>query len=160
MAIETGIETPDRTRAAVTAIVANVILEIVNFHNAMRSSFIKEPKVESRRRKLPALRNSPVGLCPALVPGAGQGPDVHPCLGLVPVALIRALKSRGFVPQELRSKDEFTKLLEKAEEVRVARHGDEAKLKLRTRDALYTFKTTTEEADSLVKGIKAPVVEF
>jgi hypothetical protein len=64
------------------------------------------------------------------------------------------------VPRELRTKEEFQKLLESAVEVRVSRHGDEAKVKLRTPAALYTFKTTSEEADSLVKGTKAPVVEF
>jgi hypothetical protein len=60
----------------------------------------------------------------------------------------------------LSSKDEFQKLLASATEVRVSRHGDEAKVKLRTKSGLYTFKTTSEEADSLTKGAKAPVVEF
>ncbi len=64
------------------------------------------------------------------------------------------------MPRELKSKEEFEKLLESATEVRVSRHGDEAKVKLRTRDFLYTFKTTSEDADSLVKGTKAPVVEL
>ena len=64
------------------------------------------------------------------------------------------------MPKELKSKDEFQKLLGLATEVRVHREGEEAKLKLRTREALYTFKTTSEEADTLVKGIKTPVVEF
>ena len=64
------------------------------------------------------------------------------------------------VPIELRSKDEVLKLLGTATEVRVARRGDEAKVKLRTKEALYTFKTTSEDADALVKGIKTPVVEL
>jgi len=64
------------------------------------------------------------------------------------------------VPRELRSKDEFTKFLELATEVRVSRHGDAAKVKLRTKNALYTFRTTTEEADAMVKGMKVPVVEL
>jgi len=67
---------------------------------------------------------------------------------------------RAPVPKELKSRDEVQKLLERATEVRVSRHGDEAKVKIRTREALYTFKTTSEEADSLVKGAKAPVIEF
>ena len=33
-------------------------------------------------------------------------------------------------------------------------------MKLRTKDALYTFKTTSEDADALVKGVKKPVLEF
>ena len=64
------------------------------------------------------------------------------------------------MPRELRNKEEFEKLLEAATEVRVSRTGDAAKVKLRTREALYTFKTTAEEADSLVKGVKVPVQEF
>jgi hypothetical protein len=64
------------------------------------------------------------------------------------------------MPKELKSKDEFQKLLGSATEVRVHRDGEQAKLKLRTREALYTFKTSSEEADTLVKGIKTPVVEF
>jgi len=64
------------------------------------------------------------------------------------------------MPRELKSKDEFQKLLETATEVRVSRKGDDAKIKLRTRDALYTFKTTSAEADSLTKGLKTPLVEY
>jgi len=64
------------------------------------------------------------------------------------------------MPRELKSKSEFQKLLDSATEVRVARRDDDAKIKLRTKDALYTFKTTGAEADSLVKGLKIPVVEF
>jgi len=64
------------------------------------------------------------------------------------------------VPKELKSKEEFEKLLKSATEVRVSRDGEEAKIKLRTREALYTFKTTGAEADSLVKGLKTPLVEY
>lgn len=64
------------------------------------------------------------------------------------------------MPKELKSKDEFQKLLESATEVRVSRKGDEAKVKLRTKEALYTFKTTGADADALIKGLKTPVVEF
>ena len=64
------------------------------------------------------------------------------------------------MPKELKSKEEFEKLFDSASEVRVSRKGDQAKVKLRTRDGLYTFKTTTEEADSMVKGVKTPVVEY
>jgi len=64
------------------------------------------------------------------------------------------------MPKELKSKDEFQKLLDSATEVRITRDGDEAKIKLRTKDTLYTFKTTSAEADSLTKGLKTPLVEF
>ena len=64
------------------------------------------------------------------------------------------------MPRELKTKEEFEKLLGRATEVRVSKSGDSAKVKLRTGEALYTFKTTAEEADSMVKGAKVPVQEF
>jgi hypothetical protein len=64
------------------------------------------------------------------------------------------------MPKEVKDKAQFQKLLESATEVRVYRQGDDAKLKVRSRDALYTFKTTGDEADAIVKGTKATVVEF
>ena len=67
------------------------------------------------------------------------------------------------MPRELVSKEDFEKLLEFATEIRVVRHGDDAKVKLRTKEALYTIKTTSEEADAIIKSTKAtktPVVEF
>ena len=64
------------------------------------------------------------------------------------------------MPTELKSKEDFTKILERASEVRVVRDGDDAKVKLRTKDALFTFKTTTEEADALTKGLKIDVLEY
>jgi hypothetical protein len=74
--------------------------------------------------------------------------------------LIRAASERSLMPKELKSKEEFERLLASATEVRVTRLGDDAKIKLRTKAALYTFKTTSEEADALVKGTKVPVAEF
>jgi len=64
------------------------------------------------------------------------------------------------MPKEIKDKVQFDKLLEAATEIRVTRRGDDAKVKLRTKEALYTFKTTTKEADTMLKGVKAPVVEF
>ena len=64
------------------------------------------------------------------------------------------------MPKELKSKEEFDKLLESATEVRVSRLGDSAKVKLRTKGFLYTFKTSSEDADAIVKGTKTPIVEF
>lgn len=63
------------------------------------------------------------------------------------------------MPKELKGKEEFEKVVQSATEVRVVRNGDDAKIKLRTKTALYTYKTTSEEADSLVKSVKVPVVE-
>jgi Ribosomal L38e protein family len=76
-----------------------------------------------------------------------------------PRALIRAAKTGALMPRELKSRDEFDKLLESATEIRVSRKDESAKIKLRTKRALYTFKTTTEEADAITKATKTPVVE-
>jgi Ribosomal L38e protein family len=75
-------------------------------------------------------------------------------------AFIRAQCRGSSLPKEITDKAQFEKLLETASEVRVARNGDRAKVKLRTKEALYTFRTTAEEADVMIKGIKAPVIEF
>jgi hypothetical protein len=64
------------------------------------------------------------------------------------------------VPKEIANKEDFTRLLAKATEVRIVRAGDSVKVKLRTRDALYTFKTTSDEAVSLTKGTKVPIQEL
>jgi len=64
------------------------------------------------------------------------------------------------MPKEIKDKAQFEKLLESAEELRVSRDGDDAKLKIKTREALYTFKTTGAEADAIIKGTKAAVTEF
>jgi hypothetical protein len=64
------------------------------------------------------------------------------------------------VPSELTSKDQFKGLLKQATEVRVIKDGDSAKVKLRTKKGLFTFKTTEEEAETLVKGLRIPVVEL
>ena len=64
------------------------------------------------------------------------------------------------MPSEVTSKDELRNLLKVALEVRVVRKEDSAKVKVRTKKGLYTFKTTGTEADALVKGVKAAIVEF
>src|SRR2546428_324416 len=50
------------------------------------------------------------------------------------------------MPREVKQREEFAKLLEAATLVRVVKKGKEAKVKARTRDLLYTYKTTTERA--------------
>jgi hypothetical protein len=75
-------------------------------------------------------------------------------------ALIRRIPRARFVPKEIKSKEQIEKLLDSATEIRIARHGDEAKVKLRTREELYTFKTSNGDADELIKGTKTPVFEY
>jgi len=64
------------------------------------------------------------------------------------------------MPREISSKDEMGKLLAQAKVIRIVRGKDGVKLKARTAGVLYTFKTTEEEAEALVKGQKAEIVEF
>jgi len=61
------------------------------------------------------------------------------------------------VPKEISNREDFTRLLAQATEIRIVRAGESAKVKLRTRGILYTFKTTSEDADSLTKGAKVPI---
>ena len=87
------------------------------------------------------------------------------------------------MPKEIKSREEFDKILPMALEIRVVRsrgsskgkkdekdeeskedeveEGDlTAKVKIRTNRQLYTYKTTESEVDSLVKGTKAEVLEY
>jgi hypothetical protein len=64
------------------------------------------------------------------------------------------------MPSQIRSKEEFQKLLKSATEIRVVKSGDSSKVKLRTKTQLYTFVTTESEVESLTKGVKVPIVEF
>jgi hypothetical protein len=59
------------------------------------------------------------------------------------------------MPKEIRNSAQFQGLMSKGIELRVVRLDDEVvKLKLRTPDYLYTFKTTEDEADGLIKNAK------
>ena len=64
------------------------------------------------------------------------------------------------MPREIKNRDEFEKLIPTATEIRLVKDGENAKLKIRTPKQLYTFKTTEEEAEEMIKGTKTPVVEF
>lgn len=66
------------------------------------------------------------------------------------------------MPREIKSKEEFQKLLPSATEIRVVKgeEGGAAKIKLRTKDRLYTFVTTDTEIETFTKGTKTPVVEY
>ena len=64
------------------------------------------------------------------------------------------------MPRLIATKEEFEKLLTDATEVRVVKLKEAAKVKLRTKDVLYTYKTTPDEADSLTKGLKIPIIDY
>jgi hypothetical protein len=65
------------------------------------------------------------------------------------------------LPKELKSSEQFQKILPQAVELRVVRKKEFVKLKLRTPEFLYTFKTNEEEADDIIKNAKEiEVVDF
>jgi len=64
------------------------------------------------------------------------------------------------VPKEITTKEEFQKLLPEATEIRVLRGEESAKLKLRTKRFLCTFKTNSSDVDALLKGLKTPIIEI
>jgi len=65
------------------------------------------------------------------------------------------------MPKQIQTTEEFEKLLTKALQLRVVRLDEFVKLKLRTPDFLYTYKTTSDEANDLIKSAKdIEVMEF
>lgn len=64
------------------------------------------------------------------------------------------------MPKEIKDKERFINLLPKAKEIRVVKRGTQAKLKIRTERLLYTFKTSLDEAEKLIEGVKVPVREL
>lgn len=58
------------------------------------------------------------------------------------------------MPKELKSSEQFQELMPKAVELRVVRGKDTVKLKLRTPEVLYTYKTNEDEADDIIKSVK------
>ena len=65
------------------------------------------------------------------------------------------------MPKELKSSEQFQKLMPSAVELRVVRQKESVKLKLRTPNYLYTFKTSEDEAEDLIKNAKEiEVIEY
>jgi hypothetical protein len=65
------------------------------------------------------------------------------------------------LPRELRNVEQFQKLMPRAVELRVVREKESVKLKLRTPDVLYTFRTNGEEAEDIIKSTKEiEVIEY
>jgi hypothetical protein len=58
------------------------------------------------------------------------------------------------MPKELRNFEQFEKLMAKGVELRVVRSKENVKLKLRTPEYLYTFKTNSDQAESIIKNAK------
>ena len=64
------------------------------------------------------------------------------------------------MPAEIKTREEFLKLLPYARECRVVRRKDYVKLKLRLARRLYTYKTNQAEAEELLKNVTCKIVEF
>ncbi len=67
------------------------------------------------------------------------------------------------MPVEIKDKDEFIRLTEKAEECRVVKHEKEGyvKVKARTRRTLYTIKVSIDDLTNFLKSLKCGrIVEF
>lgn len=58
------------------------------------------------------------------------------------------------MPKELRSVEQLEKLMPRGLELRVVRSKENVKLKLRTPEYLYTFKTDHDQAESILKNAK------
>ena len=64
------------------------------------------------------------------------------------------------MPVEIKSEDEFLDLSKRAQSCRVKRTGDVVKLKLRTKNTLFVYKTTPEKADILTKRLSIDIIEI
>ena len=64
------------------------------------------------------------------------------------------------MPREVYNVDDFLKLSNNAIECRVKRLKDIAKLKLRTKKYLYTYKVSLAEADGVIKMLRCPIKEI
>jgi len=65
------------------------------------------------------------------------------------------------MPKEIKSKEEFLKLLPLAIECRVKQNKDHVKIKLRTKRILYTYKTTNQdEVKEILDQVKCPIVNI
>jgi hypothetical protein len=66
------------------------------------------------------------------------------------------------LPEELKSNEEFMTTLGLASICYVKRlkNSDVVKLKLRTKKRLYTYKTTPNEANQIIKNLNIPVEEI
>jgi len=65
------------------------------------------------------------------------------------------------MPHEIKTKEEFLKLLPLAKECRVKQNKDHVKIKLRTNRMLYTYKTTNqEEVKEILDQVKCPIVNI
>jgi len=64
------------------------------------------------------------------------------------------------MPKELTDIDSFKEMMKSASECRVVKRGNKVKIKIRTKRLLYTYVTTEEESNELLKDTSIQVVEI
>jgi hypothetical protein len=64
------------------------------------------------------------------------------------------------MPTEITDEKQFVELAKKAHSCRIKKTETSVKLKLRTAGMLYTFKTTPENAEKLLKGLEIQKIEL
>ncbi|NHJ20740.1 MAG: hypothetical protein EAX91_07360 [Candidatus Lokiarchaeota archaeon] len=64
------------------------------------------------------------------------------------------------MPSEIFNEEKFLELAKTAVHCRVKRVKDVVKLKLRTKNQLYTYKTDPETADRLVRNLTCDILEI
>jgi hypothetical protein len=65
------------------------------------------------------------------------------------------------MPSEIHSEDEFKEIANRATRC-IVKHtkNEKVKVKLRTRKRLYTYVTDAENAEKLIKGVKAEIEQL
>jgi hypothetical protein len=63
------------------------------------------------------------------------------------------------LPREIKNLDEFIKLSENAEVCKIKKLKKYVKLKLRQKDYLYTYITTPDKSEEIIKKIKCSTEE-
>ena len=64
------------------------------------------------------------------------------------------------MPKEILNEEKFLEISKTAQSCRVKRTGDVVKLKLRTKNTLYVFKTNPDKADILTKRLNIDIIEI
>lgn len=62
------------------------------------------------------------------------------------------------MPKELKTEKEFRSVINRSIECRVLKQKNHVKIKLRTKNILYTYKTSEDKLNNLTKDVKIPII--
>tara|TARA_B100001179_G_C18522764_1_gene373546 strand:- start:529 stop:726 length:198 start_codon:yes stop_codon:yes gene_type:complete len=62
------------------------------------------------------------------------------------------------LPKELKTEKEFRSVINRSIECRVLKQKNHVKIKLRTKNILYTYKTSEDILNNLTKDVKIPII--